>query len=490
MSKYPNTRLSIARRALSFGGTTLLAAGAFVAAGATPASAADATFNPFAVNNGFTIVSQGDAYLNNGELEGAIAAFGSLSTGQQNGYPLIHNAAGQSDYTVPTVDGVPVRALAASFTGSGAFDVSNRDDSGLITPDSAEANAVVKLVTTDGLTGSSRGGGTGNAAGNDFLRVTNSDNGLIDLKTVRFGSAEVSDFQTVQSSVEAYFGDVDGQIAETNRCLATMYSPVEGLSNPVTVSNDGGLVFVEGFSTEQPNVLNYDDIVGKTIKMDRADGYRPTTAAPIVIRVPAGTTSLERVNFEGWSSSAGADQSLARYIMFDLSEVTGPVSIDGLEMGAIWAPDATLNFNTGVTTNGQWFAGNVTTAGGGELHHHAFQGELRCGENPETPTEPTEPTEPNEPNEPTEPTEPNEPNEPTEPTEPNEPTEPTEPTEPSDETPADVEQAPENETTVADGELPRTGADIADAGWALLAGAIMLLGGIGAVTHTRRKRTE
>lgn len=58
-------------------------------------------FNPFAVNNGFTIVSQGDATLGNGELEGSIAAFGTIATTNTNGYPVIHNAAGSADYTVP-----------------------------------------------------------------------------------------------------------------------------------------------------------------------------------------------------------------------------------------------------------------------------------------------------------------------------------------------------------------------------------------------------
>lgn len=45
----------------------------------------------------------------------------------------------------------------------------------------------------------------------------------------------------------------------------------------------------------------------------------------------------------------------------DLSDVTGIVSIDGLTMGAIWAPGVNLVYNSNVTTNGQWFAGTVQT---------------------------------------------------------------------------------------------------------------------------------
>src|SRR5699024_8581055 len=130
------------RRGLSSLGAVALVASAIVG-GASPAQAAT-TFNPFEANNGFTIVAQGDAQLGNGEIEGSIAAFGSISSGKSN-YPVIHQTAGMADYEVPTVDDTPVRILADEFVGDGSFDVSNRDDSGTISEDSPEANAVVKL---------------------------------------------------------------------------------------------------------------------------------------------------------------------------------------------------------------------------------------------------------------------------------------------------------------------------------------------------------
>src|SRR5690625_3470638 len=168
-----------------------------------------------------------------------------------------------------------------------------------------------------------------------------------------------------------------------------MYNPSLDLTNPVTVVDQGGMAFPEGFATDRPNVINYDDIAGKTIKMDNADGYQPTTNAPLVIRVAPGTESLGQLNFEGWSPGAGEQQNLARYILLDLSEVSGNVGIDGLALGAIWAPDANLNFNSGITTNGQWFAKDVTTAGGGEVHHHAFLGNLPCADSPTDPVVPS-----------------------------------------------------------------------------------------------------
>ena len=119
-------------------GVVGLATGALLL-GATAAPAAPTSFNPFAVNNGFTIVAQGDAVLDNAELEGAIAAFGSIASGKPNGFPMVHQAAGHGDYSVPLIDETPVRILAGEFVGDGAFDVVNRDDSGTIDPGSPEA---------------------------------------------------------------------------------------------------------------------------------------------------------------------------------------------------------------------------------------------------------------------------------------------------------------------------------------------------------------
>src|SRR5699024_9601657 len=263
----------------------------------------------------------------------------------------------------------PVRILASEFVGDGSFEVTN--DGAL--EDSPEANAVVKLVDTDGIDGSERGGG--------FLRMTNADGGHIDLTEVPFEGSDVSDYQIDESSVGAYFGDLEAHIAETKQCLTSMYD--SDLSNAVTITEEGGLVYAEDFADDQPNVIEYEDIAGKTVKLDRADGYEPTAEAPLVIKAPEGTTDLSELDFEGWSSQAGQDQSLARYILLDLSDVTGAVNIDGLELGAIWAPHADLNFNSGVSTNGQGFSGgDVTAAGGGEIHHHTFLGELTCGDEP------------------------------------------------------------------------------------------------------------
>ncbi|WP_278236077.1 collagen-binding domain-containing protein [Isoptericola sp. AK164] len=156
------------RRATARLGALAVATGLVGAAAVAPAQAVVERYDPFAVNQGFSAVATGDARLNNGEFEGSVAAFGSLSTTSQN-YPFIHQAAGSPDYTVPTVDGDPVRALADRFTGAGAFTVTNRDDSGTIAPDSPEATATAKLVDLAGVSAAERGSG--------YTRLTNAAGG-------------------------------------------------------------------------------------------------------------------------------------------------------------------------------------------------------------------------------------------------------------------------------------------------------------------------
>ncbi|HET6302457.1 collagen-binding domain-containing protein [Microbacterium sp.] len=124
-----------------------LGAGAVALGAAAPAAAAE-SIDPFSINNGFTVVARGDVVVNNSELEGSIAVFGSISSGKQNGYAVVHKVAGEPDYTVPTIDGVPVRLLAQSFTGSGSFEITNNGAPSAAVP---EATASVRLASVDGL---------------------------------------------------------------------------------------------------------------------------------------------------------------------------------------------------------------------------------------------------------------------------------------------------------------------------------------------------
>ncbi|WP_454085355.1 collagen-binding domain-containing protein [Georgenia sp. Marseille-Q6866] len=336
---------------------------------AAPAQAASEPFNPFEINRGFTVLAQGDAALGNGELEGAIAAFGSVSSSTGN-FPVRHRASGMGDYGAPTIDGDPVRVLAGQFTGQGNIDLTNDN----APAGSAESRAIAKFADTRNLSAVPEVNG-------QFTRLLSSSSdteGRLDLKALPYTTTAKQRVTTSQSSAAAYF-DVDAQLARTSQCLSRMYGAKPSLLNVVDVRQDWNLAYISTLDSTRPNVVSYSDVAGKVIKLEgAASTYVPSAQAPLIVKVPAGTTTIGQINVEGWSLDANAQQSYARYILLDLSGVTGTVRVDGLELGSIWAPRADLEFSSDRSTNGQWFAKNVTTAGGGEIHHHTFLGELPC----------------------------------------------------------------------------------------------------------------
>lgn len=383
-SNAPTRRLDPPRMRLAAGlGAITLALLAGVGTAASSVAAPQAgrvAVNPFEVNGGFTVVAQGDLTLGNGEIEGSVATFGTLRSTVHR-HPIGHRVAGTGEYRVPSIDDDPVRILANTFAGTGGIDVANLGASA----GTDESRAIAKLADTQGLRATGR---SGDAEARIFSPdSTHDEEGYLDLKALPYTEGVIGDRVQTQYDVPAYFevdgAGVDAQVAQVDQCLATMYDPEAQLVRNVAVQDHGGHVVIDELAEDRPNVISDEAIRTewgtKTIKLEgAAAGYVPSTQAPLVITVPAGTTSLGQIRVEGWSAQDSAEQHYARYILLDLSDVTGTVSIDGLELGAIWAPRADLAFNSGVSTNGQWFANNVTTAGGGQIHHHDFLGELPC----------------------------------------------------------------------------------------------------------------
>jgi len=351
-----------------------LASIGMVAAGAGAAHSATTTINPFAANDGFTIFAQGDVSLGNAELEGSIAVNGTLAV-TKNNYPVIHRAAGMADYTVPVIDGEPVRILAQDLDlTAGSIGLTNRE----APADSPEARAIAKLVDTSALSFGVRA---------DFVRASipgAADHGYIDLEAIPSTEVDTAEarVQTAQATVADYFSGVDAHVDAVASCLAYTYS--EDAADDVAYHRDfdqnNGPDLVAG----KANVLDYDEIASKggTVKLTAAlaNGFVPSADSPIVIRVAPGTTSVGTVNFEGWDAGASGQQSYARYIMFDLSDVTGDVAFGGPALGAVYAPNADVTFDSGITHNGQWFTSGFTAAAGagGELHHHTFLASIPC----------------------------------------------------------------------------------------------------------------
>ncbi len=337
---------------------------AFSPLGTTPSAAASAV-NPF-TGMGFTIYADGNATLDNAELEGSVAATGTLTTSRGN-FNVAHKIAGEGNYTIPLVDGVPTRLLANNFVSSTSsasmFNITNAG----ATSGTNEADGSIKSVSTAGWTAAQR---------SNYVRVqpdSSNTDFVIDLQTRLWadaginGADELARIKTVESSVGAY---VNPSLTSANTCLATLPG------NAVTVG--GSPLTLSGLSTTEANIVDYAQIAGNENLKLAESSYHPTATAPLVIQVPNGTTNIGAINIEGWDASAGAQQSYASYILLDLSKVTNDVTITGLKMGAIYAPNSDVTMNLTQTWNGQVIAKNFVANGSGELHDHVFGASLTC----------------------------------------------------------------------------------------------------------------
>ncbi|MGK3951749.1 DUF5979 domain-containing protein [Microbacterium sp. I2] len=375
------TRRQSLRRAVASGAAVLLAATGAIAVDATLATPAHAaypdTFNPFTMNGGFTVYAREDALLQNQETEGSIAVGGTATVqGSSGTYTIIHVAAGTGDYTLPTVDGDPTRFLVGSYD---------------------EASTGILAITSAGTTEPSlhgdlkmveRDGPWQPFARADWIRLNTNPSSpdqtpLIDATSQQYpddatppaGAAGNGSIYTVDTSATAVADYVEANAEASYEaaadCLAGLVP--SGAGHSVGVAEDAGArVVLEPLSPDQPNIVDYADIAG-TALFQYSAGPTPGLANPLIIRVPAGTTDVVGAR----SDPQGA---YSPYILWDLSALTGPVSVTAAEGGridgSIYAPTADVTV-TAAPLDGQVLGQNVTIAGG-EVHSFLFAGQLSC----------------------------------------------------------------------------------------------------------------
>ena len=132
------------------------------------------------------------------------------------------------------------------------------------------------------------------------------------------------------------------------------------------------------------NVLDYADLFvsGSSFasQITYADDV-PASDTPVVVRVPAGTTDVRGIEF-------GTSGQYPKFVMWDLSAVTGPVVLTdkqggtGRVDGSVYAPYAALTLRVG-PLDGQVIADSlIMPAGTGELHAYMFASTLACETSP------------------------------------------------------------------------------------------------------------
>ena len=346
-------------------------------ASAPPARAAyPDSFNPFSMNGGFTVYAREDALLQNQETEGSIAVGGTSTVqGSSGQYTIIHVAAGTGDYDLPTVDGDPTRYLVGSHSA---------DSAGILAVTSAgTSNSAlwgdVKMVERDGpWEGFARA---------DWIRLNEdrTDPNLTPLidathqtyptsATPPTGSAGNSSIYTANTGATAVADYVEAareaSYEAAQDCLDGLVTDDAGY--PVGVAEDvGSRVVLEPLSADRPNIVDYADIAG-TALIQYSPGPTPGVTNPLIIRVPAGTTEVIGTR----SDPQGA---YSPYIFWDLSELTGDVTVtaaEGRMDGSVYAPEAAVTINA-APLDGQVLGRDVTLLGG-EVHSFLFAGEITC----------------------------------------------------------------------------------------------------------------
>ena len=370
-------------RALAAGLSVLAVSAGAIVLGSGGAAGAPAPINPFADAGGFSVYVREDARLDNSEVEGALAVGGALDAvapGQR--FPIVHKVAGTSDYTIPVIDGDPTRLLVGTVSpASGVIDVTGHDgDSGL-----HWGFAKVAQPEEPAWLFAERGGYT-----QYRLDAPGSEAGgpVIEAKNQPWVSEGRDSMITALPSVADYFGQGQGDEVVA-ACLAELAEPSADGSAQVTVTNDGGKARLD-LTAGTVNVVDYDDLFLSGVfasQITYADAV-PAIDTPVVVRVPAGTTAVRGIEF----GSAG---QYPRFVMWDLSALSGPVSLTDKQGGAaridgsFYGPEVDLTARFG-PLDGQVLVRNlVTEPGTGELHAYMFASSLTCESGPSASPEPS-----------------------------------------------------------------------------------------------------
>ncbi|WP_251149806.1 collagen-binding domain-containing protein [Cellulosimicrobium sp. Marseille-Q4280] len=318
--------------------------------------------NPFDLAGGFSVYARGDAQLDNTETEGAVAVGGELAVRADGGmYGIIHHAAGTADYTIPTVDGDPTRLLVGSYAPtSGTVEITNQ---GVPAGSGGELEGYLKVVGDDPAFGTYERGSWVR------YRTAVDDAPAIDA-TNQDWPADAGTVATQGDSVAGYVeqGATDPDVVR--QCLADLVP--SGAAHELTVTEDAGdRVVLSALEPGRPNVVDYAAIAD-AYQVQFADGVLPSVDAPLVVSVPPGTTTVEGKVF-------GAQGEASRYVLWDLSQLDGAVTLDGAGTrvdGSVYAPDADLTVNA-APLDGQVVAHDLTLLGG-EAHAYLFAGAIPC----------------------------------------------------------------------------------------------------------------
>jgi choice-of-anchor A domain-containing protein/LPXTG-motif cell wall-anchored protein len=347
-----------------------LALTAIAVLAASPASGASLSLNPMAPTAGFTVVGFGDVTLANTEIEGSVAAGGTLAT--PNGYAFIHTSGlTPPGYTLPVVDGDPTRVLVGGTfdpaTSGGVAEVSSR---GAL---NAAQLGFLKIGDTSSLAINPRG----NQGAGDWVSASGTPAGTQPAIYVPDTTAQPKNSIASPTGFTSTFANAESTLATTGDQLTTLQSCVAAHATALTPGPDAG-------TADVPLVAGTTNVVTagiEQLQVSRIEftGATPGAATPVVFNITGTGTTVTLPAFTAASSSSAANPNpIAPFVLWNLTQLPQTITVTGQKIsGSLLAPHHNLTLDIGSVFEGQVVAHTIHTTGG-EVHHYAFTASIPC----------------------------------------------------------------------------------------------------------------
>ncbi|MFZ3555944.1 collagen-binding domain-containing protein [Streptomyces sp. BH055] len=371
-----------ALRAAACGGSLILFT--VVACGSASADTVSVG-NPVDGNNGFGVVTEGDAILGSTESEGPIAIGGNLSFG--SGYNVAIHTPGS--FTAPG-DSQPTALLVG-----GRVDYASSDPNGVL---KVLQNGYAKVGD---MSGSAVANTDANGAQvNTHITRTGAPYDSvprIELTTRQpessVGPATLMDFPSLFSTFR--------ERADTMAKCATNVTLLDGNGTPLPDQENvapGSSVKVE-LTPGKTNVLH---VTGETLNNISEINFVNQPSADTPFLVVVDTTATSGAFTWHMPNLAGVSGTNAPYMMWDFPDATDITIADGDSLeGTIYAPRANLTDLDASNIEGDIIAktltaGPISEANGpvnaGEIHYFPFDANLECDDNSSSPPPSPEPS--------------------------------------------------------------------------------------------------
>lgn len=329
-------------------------------------------------NAGFTIFTTGDADLENSELEGSLAVGGSAYFGNgSTDYPIFHNDAGSGNYSLPTIDGDSTRVLLNEYdsTSTRRPHITSRSTNS----DPGESGLAKLMTVASGSTFSQANSGTQYNPGGSaqpLVSDTNAWTGDSTGEGERFRTADGTSFSSLFPADQGI--SLLGGLDSSN---ANMSPTMSAGSQATAITLD----------PDRPNVVDLsaipiDDGGTHKFSITWGTGVAPSSTGPLIIRVQKSDVKDGVVTLPSYVDK-GSDTDNISYVLFDLSAITGAVTVVSQDnwsnpeplRGSIYAPTADVTFPSGALEyEGQIiahsFADKAVKDSQVEMHTNIFKG--------------------------------------------------------------------------------------------------------------------